>query len=108
MVSLERKFLIACEDIPAVQSNARRSERGDRFDVGANPTHNCSSQSRRVCIASYDRLDCCSNFATPNGGQSITNSTRDCHREATRNNVSNNTWRDDRGSVNERDAEPKR
>jgi hypothetical protein len=108
MVNLERKFLIACEDIPTVQSNARRSERGDRFDVGTNPEHNCSGQSRRACIASYACLDCCNNFATPNDGQSITNSTRDCHREATCHGLSNNAWRDDRESVNERDAEPRR
>ena len=90
MVNLGRKFLIACENISAVCSNARRCECGNCFDLG--PNAECFSRDN--------------GFASPNHG--IAKSTRDCHREATRYGISNDAWRGDRESVNEGNAEPKR
>jgi hypothetical protein len=74
MVNLGRKFLIACENIPAVRSNARRCECGNCFDLGPNAE----------CVARGD------SFASPNRG--IAKSTRDCNGEPIRYSVSNYAW----------------
>jgi hypothetical protein len=89
MVNLGRKFLIACENISAVRSNARRCECGNSFDLGPNPERFARDNS----------------FASPNHG--IAKSTRDRNGEAICYRLSDYAWRGDRESVNEGNAEPK-
>jgi hypothetical protein len=83
MVNLGRKFLIACENISPVRSNARRCECGNSFDLGPNAE----------CFARDN------SFASPN--RVISKSTRDRNGEAICYRVSDYARRGDCESVNE-------
>lgn len=86
MVTLGRKFLIACENISVVRTNARRCGCSNCFDLGPNPE----------CVARGN------SFTSPNRG--IARSTRDCNGEPIRYGVSNYAWRGDPEFVDDRRA----